>query len=124
MLQQYFLPKKRVEELSLLGRSEAPYALWAQQGWLTLCDTATIDFNLVTEWFVKMVSEYDIRPLWVCYDAALSGYWAPQMEEYGFDMERIRQGPFTWTYPMKELGGALADHKVVYQNNPILRWCF
>ncbi len=123
VLQQYFLPKKRVEELSLLGRSEAPYALWAQQGWLTLCDTATVDFNLVTEWFVKMVSKYDIRPLWVCYDAALSGYWAPQMEEYGFDMERIRQGPFTWTYPMKELGGVLADHRVIYQNNPILRWC-
>ena len=70
-----------------------------------------------------MVVEHDIRPLWVCYDAALSGYWAPEMNEYGFDMEKIRQGPFTWTYPMKQLQGALADNLVIYQNNPMLRWC-
>lgn len=24
---------------------------------------------------------------------------------------------------MKRMGAALADHKVVYQNNPMLRWC-
>ena len=38
-------------------------------------------------------------------------------------MEKIPQGPFTWSQPMKEMGAAFADHKVIYQNNPILRWC-
>lgn len=101
------------------GRKEAPYRLWAQQGWLTLCDGATVDYNDVTEWFVSMVQERDIRPLWVCYDAALSGYWVPQMTDMGFEMERIRQGPVTWTYPMKRMKGLFEDHRIVYQNNPI-----
>lgn len=123
VLQQYFLPKARVEQVEHQGRKEAPYRLWAQQGWLTLCDGATVDYNDVTEWFVSMVQERDIRPLWVCYDAALSGYWVPQMTDMGFEMERIRQGPVTWTYPMKRMKGLFEDHRIVYQNNPILRWC-
>lgn len=123
ILQQYFLPKARVEQVEHQGRKEAPYRLWAQQGWLTLCDGATVDYNDVTEWFVAMVQERDIRPLWVCYDAALSGYWVPQMTDMGFEMERIRQGPVTWTYPMKRMKGLFEDHRIVYQNNPILRWC-
>ena len=123
VLQQDFLPKARVEQVEHQGRKEAPYRLWAQQGWLTLCDGATVDYNDVTEWFVSMVQERDIRPLWVCYDAALSGYWVPQMTDMGFEMERIRQGPVTWTYPMKRMKGLFEDHRIVYQNNPILRWC-
>lgn len=123
VLQQYFLPKARVEQIETQGRKEAPYRLWAKQGHLTLCDTATVDYNAVTAWFVKMVQERDIRPLWICYDAALSGYWVPQMTDTGFDMERIRQGPVTWTYPMKRMKGLFEDGLIVYQNNPMLRWC-
>ncbi len=125
VLQKYFIPRSKLDPKDEAHRTdkEAPYEKWAEQGWLKICEGATVDYNAVTEWFVEMVKEHDIRPLWVCYDAALSGYWAPQMIEVGFDMERIRQGPFTWTYPMKQLHGALKEHKVIYQNNPMLRWC-
>ncbi len=124
VLQKYFIPQSKMDVLDATRSDrEAPYRLWAEKGWLKICDGSTVDYNDVTQWFVDMVQKHDIRPLWVCYDAALSGYWAPQMTEMGFDMEKIRQGPYTWTYPMKLLGGALHDHRVVYQNNPILRWC-
>lgn len=124
VLQKYFIPQSKLDALGTGNNDrEAPYKRWSEQGWLTICEGSTVDYNAVTQWFVEMVKQRDIRPLWVCYDAALSGYWAPQMDEYGFDMEKIRQGPFTWTYPMKLLGGALHDHKIVYQNNPMLRWC-
>lgn len=123
VLQKYFLPEGRLEELRATSNKEAPYQLWAERGWLHVCKGKTVDYNDVTNWFVEMVQVHDIRPLWICYDAALSGYWAPQMEEIGFVMEKIRQGPITWTYPMKTLGGALQEHRVIYQNNPMLRWC-
>lgn len=123
VLQKYFLPSARVNTVESTSRKEAPYRLWAEQGWLTICEGASVDFHAVTEWFVEMVRAYDIRPLWIGYDAALSGYWVPEMTEYGFDMDRVRQGPFTWTYPMKMMQGAFDDHLVVYQNNPMLRWC-
>lgn len=123
VLQKYFLPQKRIDDLEETQSREAPYKLWQQQGWININQGAQVDYHEVTKWFVEMVTEYDIRPLWICYDRALSGYWAPEMEETGFEMEKIPQGPFTWSQPMKEMGAAFADHKVIYQNNPILRWC-
>ena len=123
VLAQFFLPQSRIDTVERTGSREAPYKLWAEQGWLTVCEGAAVDYNQVTQWFIDIVQNYDIRPLWVCYDRALSGYWAPQMSDYGFDMEKIAQGPTTWSYSMKQLGALLEEHKVIYQNNPIMRWC-
>lgn len=123
VLQKYFLPVSKVDKVNEKDKREAPYRKWAERGFLTVCQGATVDFHEVTAWFVNMVKEYNIRPLWIGYDAALSGYWREEMEEYGFDMEKIRQGPFTWTYPMKELKGLFAENRMVYNANPMLRWC-
>lgn len=123
VLQKYFIPKAKIDALELTKSKEAPYKLWAEQGWLEINEGAAVDYSKVTAWFVEMVQKYDIRPLWICYDRALSGYWVPEMEGYGFDMEKTAQGPFTWSQPMKEMGAAFHDHNIVYNNNPILRWC-
>lgn len=123
VLQQYFIPQAKIDKLELTQSKEAPYKLWSEQGWLTINEGAQVDYSLVTKWFVDMVQTYDIRPLWICYDRALSGYWVPEMQEYGFEMEKTAQGSYTWSQPMKELGAHLEEHKVVSNNNPILRWC-
>jgi phage terminase large subunit-like protein len=122
VLQKYFLPQSRINAVESNSQREAPYRTWAEKGWLTICDGATVDYHAVTEWFLTMVKEYDIRPLWVCYDRALAGYWQEEMKNEGFDMEKIAQGPITWSYPMKRLGGLFNEHKIVYQNSPLLRW--
>lgn len=123
VLQHYFLPQSKIDKLEKTKSKEAPYKLWAEQGWLTINEGAQVDYSKITEWFVDMVNTYDIRPLWNCYDRALSGYWVPEMESYGFEMEKTAQGPFTWSQPMKEMGAAFEEHKVNYNNNPVLRWC-
>ena len=123
VLQMYFIPQSKIDLLEKTSSKEAPYKLWAEQGWLTICKGAQVDYSEVTKWYIKMVEEYDIRPLWNSYDRALSGYWVPEMEDYGFEMEKCAQGPYTWSQPMKEMGAAFEQHKVNYNNNPILRWC-
>ena len=123
VLQMYFLPEARIQSVALSNAQEAPYKLWAEKGWLTICEGASVDYHKVTEWFNEMVVKHDIRPLWVCYDRALAGYWQEEMISVGYDMEKIPQGPITWSYPMKSLGAQLEEHKIIYQNNPILRWC-
>lgn len=123
VLQHYFLPQSKIDKMEQTQSKEAPYKLWAEQGWLTINEGAAVDYSKVTEWFIDMVTKHDIRPLWISYDRALAGYWVPEMQNNGFDMDKCAQGPFTWSQPMKEMGAALQDHKVVYQNNPVLRWC-
>jgi len=123
VLQHYFLPDSRVKDVEDGNAQEAPYRLWKDQGHMTICEGATVDYRQVTQWFVDMVKLYDIRPLWIGYDRALAGYWVEEMQEYGFDMERWAQGPITWTYPMKRMGGLFTEKKIISNNHPILRWC-
>ena len=123
VLQKYFIPQSKIDKCENKDKREAPYKKWSEDGWISVSSGATVNFHAVTEWFKSMVKEYNIRPLWIGYDAALSGYWTEEMKDEGFDIEKIRQGPFTWTYPMKELHGVFEEHRVIYQNNPVLRWC-
>ena len=118
----FFMPrdlvKKRVEE------DKIPYDVWIKKGLITLSDGNQNDFSKVTEWFVSMVKNYGIRPLWIGYDPWNSQYWVKEMEEAGFTMEKIRQGIYTLSEPMKQLEGDLKNKIVIYDNNPILKWCF
>ena len=123
VLQMYFMPQSKLDFVEKTGKKEAPYKLWAEQGWIRICKGAQVNYSDVTAWFIEMVEKYEIRPLWICYDRALSGYWVPEMEAYGFEMEKTAQGPYTWNQPMREMQAAFSEHKVIYNNNPILRWC-
>ncbi|MBT2813117.1 terminase large subunit, partial [Staphylococcus coagulans] len=61
--QMYWLPednlRKRVDE------DKIPYDKWYEQGLLRLCRGNTIDYSDITEWFLEMLNEYDITPLWI-----------------------------------------------------------
>jgi phage terminase large subunit-like protein len=49
--------------------------------------------------------------------------WVKEMEEIGFDMERIPQKPEELSNPMKLLESDFKASMVVYDDNPIDRWC-
>lgn len=125
VLQHYFLPAERVDYLETTSSKEAPYRIWAERGLLTLCEGSMVNYSDVTEWYCKMRDEYKISLWKLGYDRALAGYWAEQMSgEFGDSvMEKVAQGPFTWTAPMKELGAMLSDKKINYNANPMLKWC-
>ena len=117
----FFMPsdvvQKRVQEDSV------PYDLWIKRGLITLTDGSQNDFTKVTEWFLHMVGDYGIRPLWIGYDPWNAQYWVNEMEEHGFNMEKVRQGIYTLSEPMKQLEADLKNKSVIYDNNPILKWC-
>ena len=122
VIPHFFMPsdlvQKRVQE------DKIPYDIWVKKGLITLTEGNQNDFSKVTEWFVSMVRNHGIRPLWVGYDPWNSTYWVKEMEDAGFTMEKIRQGIFTMSEPMKQLEGDLKNKRVIYNNNPILKWCF
>ncbi len=123
VLQHYFLPRKKIDMLDDKNTKEAPYKTWEKRGLLTVCEGNRVDFSAVTEWFCQMRDEYKIDAWKVGYDRALAGYWVDEMKNNSFDMEPVAQGAFTWSQPMREMGAALADKIVNYNNNPILAWC-
>jgi phage terminase large subunit-like protein len=121
VLQQYFIPEARIAEK--IKEDKIPYNIWEKRGLVTLCEGAKINYSDVTEWFLRMNREYDISALWVGYDPWNSQYWVEEMKEYGFEMIEVRQGAKTMSNPMKELEADLVEKNVIYNNNPILKWC-
>ena len=121
VLAHFFMPsdvvKKRMEE------DNVPYDIWIKRGLITLTDGSQNDFSLVTQWFMRMIQEHQIRPLWVGFDPWNSQYWIKEMEELGFNMEKIRQGVYSLSEPMKQLEADLKNKLINYDNNPILKWC-
>ena len=121
VISHFFMPSevvmKRMEEDSV------PYDIWIKRGFITLTEGSQNDFSLVTQWFMKMIHEYQIRPLWVGFDPWNSQYWIKEMEELGFNMEKVRQGVYSLSEPMKQLEADLKNKVLVYDNNPILKWC-
>jgi phage terminase large subunit-like protein len=69
-----------------------------------------------------MVQVHNIRPLWVGYDPWNALYWVKEMEEMGFTMEKVRQGVYSLSEPMKQLEADLKNKLVIYDNNPLLKW--
>lgn len=123
VLQQYFLPEKRVKDLEATNSTEAPYRAWASRGLLTICEGNRVNYSQVTAWFCQMRDEHKIDAIKVGYDRALAGYWVDEMQSNGFTMEAVAQGPYTWSQPMREMGAAIEGKQVNYNGNPILKWC-
>lgn len=120
-IQQYFLPADLVDQRT--AEDKIPYDRWAERGLLTLCDGNKVNYSDVTAWYVRMMDQYDIRPLWNGYDPWNSQYWIKEMQDTGFNMEMVRQGAQTLSQPMKEMGADLGAKQINYNNNPILKWC-
>lgn len=124
LLQHYFVPSDKVEEVEARSSKEAPYPVWEERGLLTICQGSLVKYSDVTAWFKEMKEKYKIL-IWKCgYDRALADYWVQEMQAtFGDVMEAVPQGPITWTAPMNELGGMLAEKRINYNNNPIFKWC-
>ena len=122
VIPHFFMPSELVSQR--VQEDKIPYDIWIKKGLVTLTEGNQNDFSLVTQWFLKMVREYGIRPLWIGYDPWNSQYWVKEMEDAGFTMEKVRQGIYTLSEPMKQLEGDLKNKLIIYDNNPILKWCF
>lgn len=121
VLQQYFIPSERLE--FKIKDDKIPYDKWEKRGLVTICDGAKVNYSDVTQWFLRMNEEYQISTLWVGYDPWNTQYWVEEMKEYGFEMVEVRQGAKTMSNPMKQLEADLIEKNVIYNNNPVLKWC-
>lgn len=121
VLQKYFIPEELVEKK--IHEDKIPYDIWIEKGYVEATPGHKVDYSRVTAWYVEMINEYDIRPLWLGYDSWNSQYWTNEMMDAGFEMEEVRQGAKTMSQPMKLLAAALKGNEVNYNNNPVLKWC-
>lgn len=119
--QMYWLPSENFNERVKIEK--IPYDKWLERGLIRLCNGNSINYSDVTAWFIEMLNNYGITPLWIYYDNYSAKYWVEEMKSHGFKMERCIQGAKTLSLPMQQLGADLKAKKINYNNNPILKWC-
>lgn len=121
--QMYWLPEDVLERRE--NEDHVRYTFWKEQGWLRTCPGNQIDYKHVVEWFVEMQNEHGIYLSFFGYDAWSAVYFIKDMESnFGsYGMEKVIQGKFSLSAPMKSLGADLEAKVINYNNNPILKWC-
>ena len=121
--QMYWLPEDLLEQR--VEQDGIPYDLWIDAGWMRTTPGNKVHYKYITEWFLEIRNELDIYIPWVGYDAWSAEYWVDEMKNnFGAEaMEPVIQGKRTLSGPMKSLGADLEANKIIYNNNPILKWC-
>lgn len=113
------LLEKRVKE------DQIPYDKWHERELLRLCPGNSVHAKYVKDWFVEVQEKLDIYLPWIGYDSWSAKYWVEDMADYfGKNaMIPVIQGKKTLSDPMKRLHNDMCSKLVIYNNNPIDKWC-
>lgn len=89
------------------------------------CPGNKVHYRYVKEWFEEVQNESDIYLFKCGYDSWSASYFLEDMTNtFGKPvMEPVIQGKKTLSGPMKALGADLAKKRIIYNNNPVLKWC-
>ena len=121
VLPRFFMPEARIEARS--DEDRVPYALWAQQGYITLIPGATIDPGYIADFLMRMDETYDIQSIafdrWRIEDlkrelGLLGG---------GLPLSSHGQGFRDMSLAVDALERHVAERKLHHGGNPVLTMC-
>lgn len=126
----YWIPERVLEEEEKKGnrreRDSVPYSLWVSQGYMRTCPGAKCEKRIFLEWFKELRDNEDIYMLYIGFDpwhiddSTLREFEA----EFGKSaMVPVRQGVATLSTPMKDMEADFKENLIVYDNNPVDKWC-
>ncbi len=115
---KFFLPAERIDEA--IQRDGVPYNIYIQRGLLQPSGDNYVDYHDCYNWFVSLVENYQIFPLFTGYDRYSAQYLVQDMQNYGFHMADVFQGENL--YPViLETQGLLEDRKIHIGDNDLLK---
>lgn len=126
----YWLPQAVIDKFEnegkRQGRDNVPYQLWKDMGYLRTVEGHKVDKRVVLDWFCELRDKEDLFILYIGYDPwhIDDSLLREFKNEFGEkSMMPIRQGALTLSQPMKDLNADLDEKLIVYDNNPITKWC-
>lgn len=126
----YWIPESVLQQAEKMGnrqeRDRVPYSLWVNQGYMRTCPGQKCDKRIFLEWFKELRDEEDLYILYIGYDPwhiddTLLREFKTEFGENS--MIPIRQGIKSLSSPMKDLKAEFRAGNIVYNNNPIDKWC-
>ena len=123
VIPMFWIPENSVERH--IRTDKIRYDIWIEKGWVRTCPGNKINPDVVWEWFVEIQNEYAIYLFDVGYDSWSAEMWASKMKQtFGEKtMHPVIQGKKTLSNPMKMLAKDFEAHRIIYNNNGLLKWC-
>lgn len=123
VMSMYWIPEDLVEKR--VQEDKIPYDVWIEKGYVRTCPGNKISYRDVKSWFVEVQQEHDIYLNLIGYDSWSAVYFLEDMQDYfgKSSMVPVIQGKKTLSQPMKALGADLENNLIVYNNNPVDKWC-
>lgn len=123
VLSMYWLADELLDRR--VAEDRIPYDKWHDRELLRLTPGNKVHAKYVKEWFEEVQQDLDIYISYVGYDAWSATYWVEDMKTtFGpTSMIAVHQGKKTLSAPMKSLRNDLFSKRIIYNNNPIDKWC-
>ena len=120
----YWIPEDYVD--SRTEEDKIPYRTWVNKGFMRTCQGYKVRKADILAWFQEVQDKLDIY----IFDGGYDPWHVSETEEkylqnnFGKSTWKpVRQGPHTLSGPMHELKEDLKANIVVYNDNPIDKWC-
>ena len=116
ILEHSWIPHARYE------RDKNPERIrkWEHDGEVTIIPGDYVDYSYVLNWFNEQAQKYDITI--IRYDPAKAIRLNKELEEAGFETDKVRQGFFTLGGAMQNYKELLLDGKVVFNEQSMFKW--
>ncbi|MDD3899363.1 MAG: terminase large subunit [Syntrophomonadaceae bacterium] len=123
VLSMYWIAEDLVEQR--VREDKIPYDIWIEQGLVRTCPGNKVHAKYVTDWFKEVQNDLDIYIPWVGYDSWSATYWVEEMRGiFGKEsMIPVIQGKKTLSSPMQQMERDLESKLIIYNNNPVTKWC-
>lgn len=99
-----------------------PFFWWEEMGWLTMCNTAVIDYEEPVKWFLKM-KNMGFKIKWVGYDRRYSREFVLKMKKAGFKVRDQSQRYVEKTEAFREIENKIIEQKFYYLHNKAYEYC-
>jgi phage terminase large subunit-like protein len=127
-LSMYWMPEDALKEDDgyRRERDDAPYRMWVERGLMRTVPGNIIPKSVFIDWFEEVKRELDVWVFSIGYDRwGFNDDDIRRFEQYvGKERsEVVRQGPMTFSSPMKEMHARFRANQIVDGHNPVNEWC-
>lgn len=118
----YWATQKYIDKIK-----KVPMKLWVQQGYVRVSGQELINYTDIVDYVSEVINLHGWRFLYINYDSYSAAYLINDLEKLGFSREHVLkatpQGAKTLSIPMQEVEADLKIGRLMYQNNPVTKWC-
>jgi len=115
-----FCPENAIKTRSKADR--VPYDLWNRQGYIEATPGVVVDYGYILRRIEAIGKQFNLKA--ILFDRWGATKIIKDLEDMGLTVLEFGQGFASFTGPSKEMEKLILSRKIIFPDNPALKWCF